>query len=458
MKYFLFFLFLLIGNLCLLSQKKINFYEIIDTNKIKANLMVISHDSLEGRNTGEKGLNKAANYIVDKLKEYGCKPFENKFFQTYNLLNKSKSGEININGKTLHFPADFGFNGEYNKIEKRVENFEIIAINDLSKLNSNKNYIVKIENISDVDEFLIPNDYKGTVFFITKNYNSSYFTRQTKGLTLIKEERKVLKIYINEKSLKKHTLKKILSNKKINCNISLNKTKELIETQNINAFIEGSDSLLKKEVVIISAHYDHIGVENNEVFNGADDNGSGTTAVLEMARIFQMLKNKEALFKRSILFLWFSGEEHGLLGSDYYSKNPLIPLSNTITNLNIDMIGRKDTILEKEKELIYIVGGNRNSVDLHQINEQSNDDKLTLDYKYNDVNDLLRLYFRSDHYNFAKNNIPCIFYFGGFHEDYHQASDEIDKIDFEKIKKVTNLVCNTTFNLLNSESRPVFNK
>src|SRR5690606_26878203 len=179
------------------------------------------------------------------------------------------------------------------------------------------------------------------------------------------------------------------------------------------------------------AHYDHVGMKNGEVYNGADDDGSGTVAIMEVAKAFQKAKADGKGPRRSILILHVTGEEHGLFGSRYYSENPLFPLANTVANINIDMIGRHDKEHDNNLNYIYVIGADRLSSELHQIVEKVNADYvgITLDYKYDDRNDPQRLYYRSDHYNFAKNGIPSVFLFSGLHEDYHKPGDDVEKIE-----------------------------
>ena len=201
------------------------------------------------------------------------------------------------------------------------------------------------------------------------------------------------------------------------------------------ALIKGSEK--PDEIIVLSAHYDHVGTENGEIFNGADDDGSGTVSLIEIAKAFQQAKNDGNGPKRSILLLHVTGEEIGLYGSRYYTENPLFPLSNTITNLNVDMIGRIGSEKEGNDNYIYLIGSDKLSQGLHDVSEAVNKKyvNLELDYTYNDDNDPNRFYYRSDHYNFAKNNIPVIFYFNGTHEDYHQATDTPDKINYELLAK-----------------------
>jgi Zn-dependent M28 family amino/carboxypeptidase len=232
----------------------------------------------------------------------------------------------------------------------------------------------------------------------------------------------------------------------------------LPDSENIWAYIEGSEK--PNEVIVISAHYDHIGIENGEIFNGADDDGSGTVAILEIAQAFAKAKKEGHGPKRSILFLHVTGEEHGLLGSSYYTQNPLFPLANTITNINIDMIGRHDEFHNDSSNYTYLIGSDYLSTDLYNICEEVNKKyiNLFLDYKFNDRNDPNRFYYRSDHYNFAKNGIPSVFLFTGVHEDYHKATDEISKIEFEPLTKRTQLAFVIAWELANRENRPVVDK
>ena len=230
------------------------------------------------------------------------------------------------------------------------------------------------------------------------------------------------------------------------------KSNQIIRGENVLGFIEGSD--LKEELIIITAHYDHLGKHDSLIFNGADDDASGVAGAMEIAEAFMLAKKDGKGPRRSILIMPVSGEEKGLLGSKYYTDNPVYPLNNTIANLNIDMIGRLDD-WHSTGNYVYLIGSDRLSYDLHNINEEVNIKytKLDLDYKYNDEEDPNRYYYRSDHYNFAKNNIPVIFYFNGVHEDYHRPSDTIEKLDFSKIKTISKLVFLTAWELANREEK-----
>lgn len=233
---------------------------------------------------------------------------------------------------------------------------------------------------------------------------------------------------------------------------------KLPDSENIWAFIEGSEK--PEEIVVISAHYDHVGIQDGEIYNGADDDGSGTVALLEIAQAFQIAKKNGQGPKRSLLFLHVTGEEHGLHGSRYYSKHPLFPLKNTVADINIDMIGRRDYDHPNTNNYVYVIGADRLSSQLHDITVNANKKytQMTLDFKYNNKNDPNHFYERSDHYNFAKYGIPSVFLFNGVHEDYHQKTDEVSKIEFDALTKRTQLAFAMAWELANRPERIVVDK
>lgn len=229
-------------------------------------------------------------------------------------------------------------------------------------------------------------------------------------------------------------------------------------SENVVAFIKGSEK--PDEIVVISAHLDHEGIKNGQIYNGADDDGSGTVAILEIAEAFQKAVKAGKGPKRSVLFLHVTGEEKGLLGSKYYVENPIFPIANTVCDLNIDMVGRVDDRHKDNPNFVYLIGSDKLSTDLHNISEAVNTKytKIDLDYKYNDENDPNRFYYRSDHYNFAKYNVPIIFYFNGTHADYHKPSDTPDKINYPMLQQRTRLVFHTAWEVANRDARLVVDK
>lgn len=234
-----------------------------------------------------------------------------------------------------------------------------------------------------------------------------------------------------------------------------------VDSENVVAVIKGSEK--PEEYVVISAHLDHVGVsDDGQIYNGADDDGSGTVAILQIAEAFKKAAENGQRPKRSVVFLHVTGEEKGLLGSRYYTDvDPIFPLDQTVANLNIDMIGRIDPERKSEnREYIYLIGSDKLSTELHNISEEVNNKytQLELDYTFNDENDPNRFYYRSDHYNFAKNNIPVIFYFSGTHADYHQPSDTPDKINYDLLEKRAKLIFYTAWELANRPERIVADK
>jgi hypothetical protein len=237
--------------------------------------------------------------------------------------------------------------------------------------------------------------------------------------------------------------------------LNVSVTDEMVSSENVLAFIEGSDATLKNEIVVVSAHYDHIGIVNGEINNGADDDGSGTVSAMEIAEAFIQAKKDGNGPKRSVLILHVSGEEKGLFGSDYYTRHPVYPLNNTVCDLNIDMIGRVDEAHKDNEKYVYLIGSDRLSMDLHNLSESVNKQtsNLILDYTFNAEDDPNQFYYRSDHYNFAKNNIPVIFYFSGVHEDYHKPGDDPEKILYDKMCSIAQLVFSTAWEIANQPER-----
>ena len=326
----------------LFGQNNLKYAETIKVEDLEKHLIILSSDSMEGRETGKKGQKMAADYIMNHFKNIGIPPYKKKsYYQKF----KVKNGR----------------------------------------------HMCKCDDC-DTD-----------------------------------------------------FLKKMLGKNKY------------IKGENVLGFIEGTD--LKEELIIITAHYDHLGKHEDKIFNGADDDGSGTVATLEIAEAFMSAKKEGNGPRRSVLIMPVSGEEKGLLGSKYYTDHPIYPLENTVANLNIDMIGRVDDWHENG-DYVYLIGADMLSQELHDISEQTNDQYigLELDYTFNAEDDPNRYYYRSDHYNFAKNNIPVIFYFNGVHEDYHKVTDTVEKIDFNKIQTITRLVFLTAWELSNRDERIQLNK
>jgi hypothetical protein len=243
--------------------------------------------------------------------------------------------------------------------------------------------------------------------------------------------------------------------------LSCKKKIEKISSSNVAGMIEGTDK--KDEYIFLTAHYDHLGIRNGKVYNGADDDGSGTVALIEMARVFQQAKKDGKGCRRSIVFMAFSGEEKGLWGSNFYAEHPFVSLEKTSVDLNTDMIGRIDTERKTADTLnyIYVVGHDKISSDLPIISESVNGryTQLIFDYKFDDPNDPHRIYFRSDHYHFARKGVPVLFFYDGMlTSDYHQPTDDIEHINWPLYQKRTQLIFYTAWEMANTEKMLVRDK
>lgn len=236
-----------------------------------------------------------------------------------------------------------------------------------------------------------------------------------------------------------------------------------VQGENVIAYIEGSDPDLKDEVVVLMGHYDHIGLsmpdESGDMLNnGADDNGSGSMALLTIAESLQEAKNNGIGLDRSVLILHVSAEEKGLLGSRYYSDHPVVPIEQTVTAFNTDMIGRSDpeNVEAGTTDYFYLIGGEIISSGLDSLVTVANEEtsQMRIDRKYNDLTDSNQFYRRSDHWNFGRLNVPFVFFFTGVHEDYHRPSDEVDKIEFDKYSRLVRMIYASTVKVANFDGRP----
>ena len=241
--------------------------------------------------------------------------------------------------------------------------------------------------------------------------------------------------------------------------LTADQEKKMVKSTNVLAFIEGSDK--KNEIIVVTAHYDHDGIKGGEIYNGADDNGSGTVALIEMAEAFAKAKKEGHGPRRSVLFIAFTGEERGLLGSDFYAKNPVFAMDSTVVCLNIDMVGRIDEPHKDSVDYIYTIGADYLSTELHNISKDAAKTffpELKIDYTYNDKNHPEQLYYRSDQIKFAEKGVPVIFYTSGMHDDYHTPTDDVEKINFEVMTKRVKLIFATAWEIANREERIIVDK
>jgi hypothetical protein len=487
---------------------------LIQKESLERNLRVLASDEFEGRETGSKGIQKAANYISKELETYGIPPLpgRNDYYQSvaftwiyWDDLNLSVNGESYKHlWDFLAFPLQNNHleNTSFDQViflgygidDEKYSDYQGVNVKDkvIMVYKGEPTNKKGVSWISRTDQASIWNNNlelkaeaaarhgARMILFIEDDFkkvlNENRARLLSPGVSLGKQDDQEIpscnqmQISTNlAKQIIGKNFKKLVSTRdKINekgkpqhltlpakLQVSMTQNVTTLDGHNILAYIEGSDAQLKEELVIVTAHYDHLGMRGDDIYNGADDNGSGTAAVMELARTFQAASQVGLGAKRSVLFMWVTGEEKGLLGSKYYVDNPVFPLENTIANINIDMIGRMDKKHKDNPDYIYVIGSDKMSSELHDINEEANSrfTKLELDYTYNDEKDPNRFYYRSDHYNFVVKGIPAIFYFSGVHDDYHRTTDTVDKIHFEKMEKITRLAFHVTWELANRDQR-----
>jgi hypothetical protein len=486
--------------------------ESITASDLSAYLHIIASDSMEGRATGEIGQKKTALYLAAKFKEFGLLPPVStangkSYFQEFTLIEKKWADVyLKVDNNKKEFLKDFYAYGDVAlpeatsmKVVCAGYGIETPNYSDYKNISvENKGVIIFMgEPVKDSISVITgtknlsswANDWRAksdvaykkgakAVYVIVGNTHAEFETR----LTNLKEHLKAPNLGFSHKQksnaffipvglaaeMLKTNTSSLLEYKKMYFTSNLNYpfksakveakagvTERVIQTENVLGVIEGSK--YPEDIVVLTAHYDHLGIENGKICYGADDDGSGTSALIEMAHAFSLAKARGAGPARTILFMPVTGEERGLMGSEYYTDKPVFPLANTVVDLNIDMIGRVDAAHAGNENYVYIIGSNRLSSELHAINEHANtvSANIELDYTFNAFDDPNRFYYRSDHYNFAKNNIPVIFYFSGIHEDYHKPTDTVDKIRFDKMTKITQLVFATAWEIANRETRLV---
>jgi hypothetical protein len=474
---------------------------LISANSIKANLEFLASDELEGREAATRGEKLAALFISSELKKYGLKPFYGDYLQGYELNSVSADSEsvvdiLNINEDkiTLNYLDDFiadrrssisaagkyklvfaGFGitapeFNYNDYTNLDVEGKIVVIADGEPYSSDTSYfdgekkskysrdsfkVTLAKNSGAAGLITIPSD-----FYLNNWERIKNFSRGESVSFPNKKREKLLNLIFNEKSLsilfkdekfsfdeiknmiKDKTLPVFDMDKEIEIEVKIND--EIKYSYNVVGIIEGNDPQKKHEYVSIGAHYDHLGIQDGKVYNGADDNGSGTAALLEVAHAFAKTKSND----RSILVVFHGAEEKGLLGSEYFTDK-FKDIENIIAHINMDMVGREHI------DTIYSVGSGKISPQFQKLIEEVNSETVNFvfNYKFDDPSDRQKIYYRSDHYNYAKHGIPIVFFYDYMMDDYHKDSDETDKINFEKIRKTAILVYNIALRTANLSER-----
>ncbi|MBR9918325.1 M28 family peptidase [bacterium] len=491
-----------------------DFDKTITVDGLKSDLTIIASDEFEGRETGEEGIKKATNYITERYKELGLKPVGDNgtFEQNYDLsapvidsynytvtdnegslisetaVTKEATGDFvtvfggsdDVSGEIIF--AGFGISNETtNQLPEVVADKWVMVFFDRQLTNQRALQTLSGSGAAGVILIMDHNDPQGFIenaeqaqsrigsagrlslaYLQNNNSRSAAWNRINPELAakmLGKESVSELvdmseEVKANASDFKPMELEYTLSH-----DVSI--SENTVVASNIAAFLEGSDPLLKDEVVVLSAHHDHVGIgrpdsTGDTIYNGADDDGSGTVGLLSTAQAMVAAKKAGAGPKRSVLFLHVSGEEKGLLGSRYYSDHPIYPIENTVANINVDMIGRVDKEHEENKDYIYVIGGEIISSGLDSLLRSANEATVNLDLsnRYNDLEDPNQFYRRSDHWNFGRLGVPFIFFFNGVHADYHRPSDSIEKIEWEALTKRTQLLYTTTAMIANAPNRP----
>jgi hypothetical protein len=472
------------------AQPAAHYAATIQASDLKSHLTVLASDSLEGRGTASPGQYKAAEYIRGIFKKNGVSAItgqdDSAYLQLFRLMKPERKDALLSNcteptadQQNILFSGVYtdrldtcihavfaGYGDDTSLARAKIQGKAAIAIIKSGghhqffsralaagavmpvALYENVAHIENLKWIMDMnaahDQMTLPSalDTQRYGFIVPVGLAEDWYG--TKISTLIKAAGSATgSLHASRKALQPLVLQM--------------KVAENVDTMiaaNVMGWIPGTD--LRHEAIVISAHYDHLGHQDGAVYYGADDNASGTSAVLEIAQAFATAKANGSGPRRSIIFVLFSAEEKGLLGSQYYVQHAPVPLANTVANLNIDMIGRVDHRHREDSSYVYLIGSDKISTELHELSEQVNEEfvGLSLDYTYNYDDDPNRYYYRSDHFNFAKNQVPVIFYFNGPHADYHEPSDTADKINYEILSKRARLIFHTAWALANRDKRP----
>ncbi|MFD2536806.1 M28 family peptidase [Sphingobacterium chuzhouense] len=497
---------------CVIAQHQdpaqLKYADLMTEETAKKHLTLLASPEFEGRGTGQKGGEKTAHYLAEQFKSYGLKaPVNGDYFQPVNLVKVSYQVQrFVVNGTAYENDTDFFIQGDnkqatyeaddivfvgYGIQDKKhndlagvdIRDKVVLVINEGEPKDANGNSIVTgskkmsewaSSRFKRVQELLKRNpktilatgDYVdqnmarfgkrlvGGRFSLDDGNNAVSGTTQAPVVNISSRLANEL-LAKRQTSLEqqKNTPSTFTIPTKVDAEMGI--TKEKFADPNVLGLLEGSD--LKDEIVVVVGHYDHDGIlPDGTFFPGADDNGSGTVGVMELARVFAKAKEDGQGPRRSLLFIGLAAEEKGLLGSKFYVENPIFPIENTVACINMDMIGRiDDKHLNGNHNYIHAIGLDKLSSELKQITETANHTytQMELDYMYDDPKDPMRLYYRSDHYNFAEKGIPSAFFFSGLHPHYHTPEDTVDKIDFPMMVKREKLVFHVAWEIANRDKR-----
>jgi hypothetical protein len=488
------------------------FAALISKEYLQQHLAIIASDSMEGRETGTIGQRRAAAYILKQFKAAGLQPVNGVYEQFYPLNKDSVSiteSHVRIGSHQLVYGSDFfvaAINNSSGKFDasqvvfagygissekyddyigldvkgkivvvllgepkqdgvyiisgnKRPSAFTYPGISEKMKIAAEKGAagaIVINPNMEKFNTSVVNNNSKTNVYY-PQNSNAKkagYLVMSHDAARRIFTSWPVDTLIQTAKANRTFVAQQV-PKMDIPVSFTFKKEKQIIQASNIIGLVEGTTK--KDEYVFVTAHYDHLGKRGDKIYYGADDDGSGTVAIMAMAQAFAQAKAAGLGPGRTVVFMAVSGEEKGLWGSEYYTDHPLLPLDKTSVDLNIDMVGRVDTERKLDDTLnyVYVIGHDKLSSELQGINEAANNQNtnLTLDYKFDDPNDENRIYYRSDHYNFARKGVPVLFFYDGMLKaDYHQPTDTVDKIYWELYQKRVHMIFYTAWAMANRDA------
>ncbi len=508
--------FLILACLCLgtivnaqtKDEHAVKYSKTITADELRTHLSVLASDDFEGRETATQGETMAAFYLAGQFALMTLPPVKDgSYFQEFTLEKYKIQGSAFVNGETFSFIHDFTFINaagkdfridellfcgyglqsekydDYKDMDVKGKSVLVMAGEPVDKKGISRISGKEVTNSAAKDAmakmklagklevkylFIVFDDFEKTITPYKRYLTGTKLRLKESGekqgnepLVFVISKPMAEAMMANAKKSLEEAKAKINKRGKpysitVPASVSINTISTGVEvsSRNVLGYIEGSD--LKDELLVLTAHYDHLGIRDSLVFNGADDDGSGTVGLIEIAEAFAEAKKDGFGPRRSILFLPVSGEEKGLLGSKYYTNHPVFPLENTIADLNLDMLGRIDSIHMDAPSYVYLIGNQRLSTDLFSLSKwvAGTYGGPELDFSQNGEGDRQNLLGRSDHYNFAKKDVPVLFYFSGLHEDYHRSTDTVGKIDFQMLEERTRLVFLTAWHLANQDERP----
>ncbi len=478
----------------------------ITAEDLSDHLYVLAADSMEGRETGKEGQRKAAAYIASHFEAAGLEPVQGSYFQDVPLkVSQLKGGILTWGGSKLLFKNDwvpypgieasdvegdvvfagYGIQDEgwddYAGLDVRgrmvvmlagepgdeERGFELTGTDRPSRWSQDRNAKRELADSLGASAVLVVTEE----YDVLKSRLVPWLSRERMRLDVDREgegtdlptlliSQEALLAVSGWKSMKvvekKWPKRKLKNTIWPDGKLSIARMDDKVMAANVWGLLPGTDSTLADEIVVLTSHYDHVGVDaEGLIYNGADDDGSGTVSLLENVEAWTEAHRAGQGPRRSVLFMAFVGEEKGLLGSEWYSDHPAFPLERHVCDLNMDMVGRVDEAHADDDRYIYLIGSDKLSSELHAISEAVNEAHvgIALDYTFNAPDDPNRFYYRSDHYNFAKHNIPVIFYFSGVHEDYHGPGDTPDKILYPKMAEIGRLVFLTSWEVANRDGK-----